>query len=172
MSNARLTQAQSQAGSNTRLPGAGHGERWALVFGSLGVLGFSLTFPAIRMAVPTLGGTVVGLGRALIAAALAVVLLRVRHERLPARRHWRGLVTVAVGVVIGFPLCSSLALRSLPAAHGAVVVGLLPAATAIVAVLLAGERPSLGFWLACGCGVMGVLLFAWVSGAGRVVRTH
>ncbi|MDQ3694478.1 MAG: DMT family transporter [Chloroflexota bacterium] len=139
-----------------------------LIFGGLGVLAFSLTLPATRAAVPALGGTTVGLGRALIAAALAAVLLLLLRERPPARRYWPGLAIVALGVVIGFPLTSSLAMQSLPAAHGAVVIGLLPAATAVMAVIRAGERPPPAFWLTCAVGVVAVLVFAASQGAGQI----
>ncbi len=136
--------------------------------GSIGVLCFSFTLPATRLADTLLGGIVVGLGRALVAAVLAILLLIVRREPLPARRHWPGLVVVAVGVVVGFPLCSSLALQSLPASHGAVITGLLPAATAVMAVLRAGERPSKLFWVSCIAGALAVVLFAVSEGAGRL----
>ncbi len=138
-----------------------------VLLGGLGVLCFSLTLPATRAADPAFGGIVVGLGRALVAAALAGLLLGVRGERPPARRHWPGLALVAVGVVVGFPLCSALALQHLPAAHGAVVTGLLPAATAVMAVLRADERPPRAFWGGVVAGVVAVLIFAVAQGAGR-----
>jgi len=139
-----------------------------ILFGLLGVLCFSVTLPATRVAVPELGATIVGLGRAEVAAALAAVLLLILRERPPARRHWRGLVVVALGVVVGFPLCSALALQYVPAAHGAVVVGLMPAATAIMAVLRANERPPRIFWAGVAAGVLAVLIFAVAQGAGRL----
>ena len=135
--------------------------------GFVGVVAFSLTLPMTRLAVPALGGAFVGLGRAEVAALLALVVLLARRERVPARRHWAGLATVALGVVLGFPLLTSLALEHVPSVHGAVIVGLLPAATAVMAVVRGGERPGVGFWLACGAGVVAVLLFAAAQGAGR-----
>lgn len=139
-----------------------------LLFGFFGVLAFSFTLPMTRAAVPELGGTFVGLGRALVAAALAAIVLLATRQRLPDRRYWPGLAIVAFGVVIGFPLCSSLALQWVPATHGAVVVGLMPAATAVMAVIRAGERPPLTFWLACAVGVITVLIFAMTQGAGSL----
>lgn len=140
----------------------------SLLMGALGVLGFSLTLPATRAAVPELGGIVVGLGRAVVAALLAAILLLASRERPPERHYWPGLAVVALGVVIGFPLCSALALEHLPAAHSAVLVGLLPAATAVMAVLRADERPPIAFWLGCGAGVIAVLIFAATQGAGHL----
>ncbi len=136
------------------------------MLGGLGVLAFSMTLPATRIAVAELDSTFVGLGRALVAASLAAALFLWTGERLPERRLWGRISVVALGVVIGFPLFTALALRDLPSAHSAVIVGLLPAATAVMAVLRAGERPSPGFWLACAFGLIFVLVFAAVEGAG------
>ena len=138
-----------------------------MLFGSLGVLAFSLTMPATRAAAPELGGVFVGLGRSVVAAVLAAAVLCVLREPLPARRHWKGLALVALGAIVGFPLLSALAMQSLPSAHGAVATGLLPAATAVMGVLRAGERPSKLFWLGCIVGVVAVLAFAITEGAGH-----
>ncbi|WP_310584897.1 DMT family transporter [Deinococcus sp.] len=135
---------------------------------ALGVLIFSFTLPMTRLAVPDFGGLTMGFGRAVVAGLLAGGLLLWRRDRLPLPRYWAGLALVAGGVVFGFPVFTSLALRTVPAIHGAVVIGLLPAATAIAAVLFARERPRPVFWLVCGLGVVSVLVFALVSGAGQL----
>jgi len=141
--------------------------RSAALWGAVGVLGFSFTLPATRLAVAELDGTVVGLGRAVLAAVPAAALLWWTGERLPPLRLWPRLAVTALGVVVGFPLLSAWALTQLPAAHAAVIVGLLPAATAVMAALRAGERPSPGFWLASLLGLLAVLAFAAAAGAGR-----
>ncbi len=87
-----------------------------------------------------------GLGRAVVAGAARRAWLALPRQPLPSRDSAAGSALVALGVVLGFPLLTALALRDLPAAHGAVIVGLLPAATAVAAVVGAGERPSRGFW--------------------------
>ena len=139
-----------------------------IFFGFLGVLAFSFTVPLTRVAVADLDPAFVGLGRAIVAAVLAAVFLLITRQRLPERRHLRRLAIVGSGVIVGFPLFTSLALKELPAADAAVIVGLLPAATAVVAVLRAGERPSRAFWGACAFGLFAVLLFAVSQGAGLV----
>jgi drug/metabolite transporter (DMT)-like permease len=139
-----------------------------LLLGALAVTAFSLSFPATRAAVPELGAATVGLGRAVVAAALAGVLLAVRRDRLPDRRYWPRLALVAGGVVVGNPLLSAVALRDMPSAHGAVLIGLLPGATAVAAVLRARERPSMAFWVASAAGLACVLAFATAQGAGRI----
>ena len=136
--------------------------------GALGVLGFSFTLPATRIAVSQLDGTVVGLGRAVVATILALLVLGIRREAVPPRRLWARIAIVGGGVVIGFPLFSALALRHLTSAHSAVIVGLLPAATAIIAVVRAGERPAPGFWIACAFGLASVLAFAAAEGTGAI----
>jgi drug/metabolite transporter (DMT)-like permease len=100
------------------------------------------------------------------AAALAAVYVSYRRDRPPALSVLPGLLVVAAGVVVGFPLFTALALQRTDSAHGAVIVGLLPAATAVLGVLRTGERPSGTFWAACAAGAVAVGVFAVVRGAG------
>ncbi len=130
---------------------------------ALGVLCFSLTVPATRAAVPELGAFLVGAGRSVLAGALAIGVLLARRERLPARTDLVPLAIVALGVVLGFPLCSAIALRSVPAVHALVIIGLVPLATTLLAVLRNGERPSPKFWLASSLGAASVLGFGFTQ---------
>ena len=129
------------------------------------MLVFSGTVVATRFAVRELDATFIALGRALVAAALAGGVLWARRAPWPSRRQWGRIALVSAGVVVGFPWLITLALRTMPAAHGAVIVGLLPMATSVLAVVRAGERPSPGFWLASGAGLLGILVFAATRGA-------
>ncbi|GAA1741223.1 DMT family transporter [Luedemannella helvata] len=142
-----------------------------LVLGALGVLAFSMTMPATRVAVQQLDPWFVAFGRAVGAALLAGGYLWLTRARRPTRAQWRRLPVVALGVVVGFPLFTSLALTTQTAAHGAVVVAVLPAMTAIFAVLRAGERPSLLFWVASAGGLLAVLAFLMTSGTVRGALT-
>jgi drug/metabolite transporter (DMT)-like permease len=135
------------------------------------VIGFSFSLPATRLALRDLDPWVVAFGRALVAAALAALVLRATRAPRPTATQWRSLAIVAAGVVVGFPLLTSLALHHRTAAHGAIVVGLAPAATAVMAVLRAGERPSAAFWAASAAGTLAVLVFAFVAGAGSLRTT-
>jgi len=137
-----------------------------LFLGFLGVLAFSFTLPATRIAVEELDPTFVGIGREALAAVPAGLILLLSRAQLPSRAQLARIGVVAAGVVFGWPLFSALALRGLSSAHSAVIVGLLPAATAVAAVLRAGERPSRGFWLASLAGLAAVLAFAVSQGAG------
>ncbi|MEV7228154.1 DMT family transporter [Polymorphospora sp. NPDC051019] len=136
-----------------------------LSLGALGVLAFSLSLPATRVAVQQLDPWFVAFGRAVGAALLAFAYLRLTGAPRPTRDQWRRLSVVAVGVVAGFPLFTSLALTTQPSARGAVVIAVLPAATAVFAVLRAGERPPVLFWVASTGGLVAVLAFLTTGGA-------
>jgi drug/metabolite transporter (DMT)-like permease len=140
--------------------------RTGLLYGFVGVASFSLTLPATRVAVAALDPVFVGLGRAVVAAALAAIALAVARAPWPGRALVPRLAIVAAGVVVGFPLFSAWAMRSVPAAHGAVVVGLLPLATALAAAWIAHERPSRTFWACAAFGSVVVAGFALWQGGG------
>jgi drug/metabolite transporter (DMT)-like permease len=135
-----------------------------VLLGTLGILGFSFSFPATRLAVADFNPWLVAFGRATIAAVLSAVYLRAVRAPLPDRAQVRSLAIVAAGVVVGFPLLTSLALEVQTAAHGAVVIAILPAATAVAAVKRAHEHPSRAFWLAASAGLVAVLAFVVVQG--------
>lgn len=139
-----------------------------LLLGLIGVAAFALTLPATRAAVAALDPVFVGFGRAIVAAALAAVFLVAGRHRLPTRAEARALVVVALGVVVGFPLLSALAMRSVDASHGGVMLGLLPLATAASGALLSRERPSRAFWLSAAAGGALVVALSLVSGDGAL----
>jgi drug/metabolite transporter (DMT)-like permease len=124
-----------------------------------------MSLPATRVAVHELDPWLVAFGRAVGAALLAWVYLRLTRAPRPTAAQWRRLGVVAAGVVVGFPLFTSLALTTQTAAHGAVVITVLPAVTAVFAVLRAGERPPSLFWITSAAGLAAVLLFVMTSGA-------
>ncbi|MDT0529660.1 DMT family transporter [Micromonospora sp. DSM 115977] len=138
-----------------------------LALGALGVLAFSMSLPATRVAVQQLDPWFVAFGRAVGAALLAWAYLRSTGAPRPTPGQWRRLTVVALGVVVGFPLFTSLALSTQTSAHGAVVITALPAMTAVFAVLRAGERPPPLFWAASAGGLLAVLIFLGASGAVR-----
>jgi drug/metabolite transporter (DMT)-like permease len=140
-----------------------------VLLGVLGVLSFSLTFPATSAAEASFSPVVVGVGRAVPAAVLgAAVLLGRRQPLLPPRPALRSLLIVALTVGVGFGLLSALALRHVSSVHGAVLTGLIPAATAGMAVWRARERPRRSYWVALGAGLAVVIGFAASQGGGRV----
>jgi drug/metabolite transporter (DMT)-like permease len=132
--------------------------------GFVGVLIFSGSLPATRAAVADIDPLVLTLARAAIAGSIALTLLVATRQRLPARSDLGGLAGVALGVVVGFPLLSALALRHMAAGHAIVFTGLLPLSTAAFAALRGGERPDGRFWLFAVLGAAVVAAFALAGG--------
>lgn len=137
-------------------------------FGFLGVFIFSFSLPFTRVAVKELDPTFVGLGRAMIAATLSAIALIATRQPLPTRKQVGGLAITALGVVVGFPLFSAIALRFVPAAHGAIVNALLPLATAVLGAIVSRERPSPLFWVAAFIGSMTVVGFVLISSGTHI----
>ena len=135
-------------------------ETRGLLLGFVGVLCFSVSLPATRVAVRELGWVFVSFGRAVVAGLLAAVVLLITGTKRPPRHHWKPLLGTVGGVVLGFPAFTGLALRHAPAGHGAVVIGLLPAATAGWALLRIGDRPSRRYWFFAALGVAAVTTLA------------
>jgi drug/metabolite transporter (DMT)-like permease len=138
-------------------------------YGFLGILIFSITLPATRIAIS--GGfdpVFVGLGRAIVAAGLSLILLVITRQTIPPLRFLPNFAIVTGGVVIGFPLLSAIAMKDAAASHGAVITGLLPLSTALCGVWRAGERPSPKFWLFACLGSALVIIFALITGGGSI----
>ncbi|MGE5338772.1 MAG: DMT family transporter [Gemmatimonadota bacterium] len=144
--------------------GSAPNARAGLLLGLLGVLAFSLTLPMTRVAVAELDASFVAFGRMAIAGLVAVAWLIVTRARAPARRQWAPLAWASLGIVFGFPLLSSLAMRSMPASHGAIVNGLLPFTTALFAAALHRDRQGARFWICAAIGSAIVIAFALREG--------
>ncbi|OKK15255.1 hypothetical protein AMK16_28980 [Streptomyces sp. CB00455] len=135
---------------------------------SLGVIAFSLTFPSTAWGLESFGPWSLVALRSVLAAALAGAFLLGRRVPLPGREHWAGLAVVAAGVVVGFPLLTTLALTTSTTSHAAVVVGLLPLTTAALSALRTGARPSRRFWAAALAGAAVVLGFTVAQSGGSL----
>jgi drug/metabolite transporter (DMT)-like permease len=160
--------------NTTAIHTAAHNERNGLLIGLLGVVIFAATLPMTKMAVgssaaPQLSPWFVTFGRAAVAGALSVLYLLVQHQRgalrVPATKQWGLIAFTALGVVVGFPLFMSLALQYVPSMHGAVVTGLLPLTTAVVAAVWFKQKPSTAFWLCALVGTLLVLAFMVIRSA-------
>lgn len=144
---------------NSVTPTSGIAVGSGTLLAALGVVSFSFSFPATVWALDGFGPwTSTGL-RGLLAGLLAATCLSVARVPVPGRQHWPGLLTVAGGCVIGFPLLTTLALQTSTTAHSAVVIGVLPLATAAISAALTGRRPSPMFWAAAVLGALAVAAF-------------
>ncbi|MBP6860970.1 MAG: DMT family transporter [Neisseriaceae bacterium] len=123
--------------------------------GFIGMLIFSGSLPATRVAVLAFEPVFLTALRAAIAGVVALALLLILQEKRPNRTHLLPLLIVSLGVVIGFPLLTALALQYVTSAHSIVFFGLLPLTTATFGVIRGGERPRPAFW---GFSIMGSLL--------------
>jgi len=132
--------------------------------GLLGVIIFSGSLPATRIAVLDLDPFFVTVARATIAGMLALIVLVINKEKFPQKTQFLSLGIVALGVVIGFPLLSALALRYVTSAHSIVFVGILPVSTAVFGIIRGGERPRPIFWIFSILGSLLVVGYALKQG--------
>jgi drug/metabolite transporter (DMT)-like permease len=132
--------------------------------GLLGVIIFSASLPATRVAVGEFPPLFLTAARGAIAALLGGLLLALLRQSRPARADLAPFAIVMLGVVVGFPLLTALALQHITSARSIVFIGLLPLATAAFGVLRGGERPKPPFWLFSVLGSATVAGFALVSG--------
>lgn len=135
-----------------------------VLWGLLGVVAFSFTVPFTRVAVEGLSPLFIGSARAVVAALLAAAALALTRQRLPRGGQWARLAVVGGGVVLGFPVLTSYALTTSSASHAAVVIALLPAATAVAVVLRTQERPPAVFWVVVAVGAVAAMGFATTQG--------
>ncbi|MFE4620946.1 MULTISPECIES: DMT family transporter [Streptomyces] len=159
---AGVTDATARAADSTAATARG------TLLALLGVVSFSLTFPSTVWGLESFGPWSLVAVRSTLAALIAGAFLLAGRVPLPERRHWAGLAVVAGGVVIGFPLLTTLALQTSTTSHAAVVVGLLPLTTATLAAIRTGRRPSRTFWFAAVSGAVVVIAFTIQQSGGAV----
>ena len=144
-------------------------ERFGLLLGLAGMCLFAGTLPATRLAVRGLDPWFLTSARAAIAGTTGLIVLVLARRRLPASL-WLEMFAAGACTVLGFPLLAALAMVSVPAAHGGVVLGILPLATTAAASIFAHERPSRGFWLVSIAGaIIGDTCGYWIGRDGQLV---
>lgn len=144
-------------------------ETKGMLLGFIGVLMFSLTLPFTRIAVAELSPYFVTFGRSSLGGICALLLFLYTKPQWPTPSQLMRLSVMALGVVYGFPLFVSLAMTTLPSAHGGIVLGVLPLVTAVVGALRFRERPSLAFWITAVSGSLLVITYAYLNGSGGLV---
>jgi len=134
-------------------------KNFGLLLGFLGMCLFAGTLPATRLALLGFDPLFLTVARAALAGSVGLIVLIAQRRRVPSRSLWLEIFGAALCTVIGFPLFAALAMMTVPAAHGGVVLGILPLVTAAAATVFAHERPSPGFWLASVLGALIVVTF-------------
>lgn len=128
------------------------------LLGLAGVLIFAGTLPMTRVALGGFDPILIACGRAALASLVAWSALVLTRRRFPKDRvAW--LLLAGLMLVFGFPGFSSLAMQTVPAAHGGVVLGILPLLTAAFAAWIGGERPGPAFWTLSILGAVLVTAF-------------
>jgi drug/metabolite transporter (DMT)-like permease len=136
--------------------------------GFIGVLIFSLTLPATRIAVEGLEPAWLAIARAVLAGLIGALALFLTKQKRPKGHQLKSIVAIIAGVVFGFPFFTSMAMKTVDVSHGAVVVGLLPMATAIVSAFVNRERLNRAFWVCSALGAVIVLAYAISQGQGAL----
>ena len=143
-------------------------EKLGLLLGFVGMAIFGGTLPATRIAVSAIDPVALTAMRTAIAGICSLVLVIVLRRKFPPRHLWLQLAVASICVVILFPFLMALAVQTVDASHGGVVMGALPIATAFVAVLITHERPKPLFWIASLAGAAIVVAFALRQGGGTL----
>jgi drug/metabolite transporter (DMT)-like permease len=150
---------------------AGSRDRIGLALGVTGVVLFAGTLPITRLVVAEIDPLFLTAARAAIAGCAGLVVLLLTRPARPPRELWAGIAGGGLCSVVGFPVFTALAMMSVPAAHGGVVLGIVPLATAAAAALVARERPSAGFWAASCAGAAIVIAFVLDQSPSRSFTT-
>ena len=136
-------------------------------WGLVGVAIFSLTLPFSHIAVKEFDPVFISVGRTVVAALIAAPILFFTRQAWPDLADLKQIIFVVLGVIFGFPILSTIAMKTAPASHGSVVLALLPLGTAFMSTIFAGERPSLQFWMWSILGSAAVIVYAlWDGGVG------
>jgi drug/metabolite transporter (DMT)-like permease len=141
-------------------------ESKGMLIGFIGILIFSLTLPVSKIAVLSFDPYFIAFGRALLAGLVALAYLIYKAAPWPQKSDWIKFIVIALGVVFGFPIFTTVAMKEGSSSHGAVILGMMPLATTVIGVLRFKERPSIGFWLVSLFGAALVVVYALLKSSG------
>lgn len=141
-----------------------------MLIGFIGIFIFSLTLPATKIAINDFDPYFIAYGRAVIATLAAIIYLLLTKAVWVDKKYIPKLMIISFGVTFGFPILVNLAMAKGSSAHGAIILGMLPLATAIAGVLWHKERPSMGFWVSALVGSLLVIIFSFMSGSGQIAN--
>ncbi|MBU3579016.1 DMT family transporter [Polynucleobacter sp. 73C-SIWE] len=141
-------------------------ETKGMLIGFIGILIFSLTLPVTKIAVLSFDPYFIAFGRATLAALVALAYLIYKKEPMPSRADFTKFVVIALGVIFGFPIFTTVAMTEGSSSHGAVILGMMPLASTVIGVIRFKERPSAGFWLVSLLGAALVVIYALLKSSG------
>ena len=141
-------------------------ETKGMLIGFIGILIFSLTLPISKIAVVSFSPYFIAFGRASLAGLVALAYLSYQQVPLPSKTDLAKLAVIAMGVVFGFPIFTTVAMKEGSSSHGAVILGMMPLATTVIGVIRFKERPSIGFWLVSILGAGLVIIYALLKSSG------
>jgi len=144
-------------------------EKLGIALGVIGTCLFGATLPATRLAVDFFDPLFVSVFRAVVAGTLGIIVLFAMRRSWPSRRMLGELIAAGLCTIVGYPIFIALALKTVPASHGGVVLGIMPLATMAAAAILLRERPTLGFWLASAAGSLLVVWFVVRHNEGTTI---
>jgi drug/metabolite transporter (DMT)-like permease len=144
-------------------------EKLGIALGVIGTCLFGATLPATRLAVDFFDPLFVSVFRAVVAGTLGITVLFAMRRSWPSRRMLGELIAAGLCTIVGYPIFIALALKTVPASHGGVVLGIMPLATMAAAAILLRERPTLGFWLASAAGSLLVVWFVVRHNEGTTI---
>jgi drug/metabolite transporter (DMT)-like permease len=141
-------------------------ETKGMLIGFVGILIFSLTLPVTKIAILSFDPYFIAFGRATLAGALALAYLVIVKEPMLAKANIGKLIVIALGVVFGFPILTTVAMAYGSSSHGAVILGMMPLASTVIGAIRFGERPSIGFWMVSILGAALVVTYALLKSSG------
>tara|TARA_B110001450_G_scaffold7902_1_gene7982 strand:+ start:2009 stop:2860 length:852 start_codon:yes stop_codon:yes gene_type:complete len=140
-----------------------------MLIGFVGISIFSLTLPFTQMAVNEMSPFFVAFARASIAGICALILLIFTKSKFPNKIQIRRLIIIVIGVIYGFPIFTSIAMKTLPSSHSGIVLGILPLAMSLFAAIKYKEKPSSSFWIISIFGTFIVISYTFIDNNGSLM---
>ena len=144
-------------------------ETKGMLIGFVGISIFSLTLPFTQMAVNEMSPFFVAFARASIAGICALILLIFTKSKFPNKIQIRRLIIIVIGVIYGFPIFTSIAMKTLPSSHSGIVLGILPLAMSLFAAIKYKEKPSSSFWMISIFGTFIVISYTFIDNNGSLM---
>ena len=145
-------------------------ETKGMLIGVIGITMFSLTLPFTQMAVKEMSPFFVAFSRATIAGFCALILLILGKYKLPTKNQIKRLIIIAIGIVYGFPIFTSMAMTTLPSSHSGIVLGILPLTMSVLAAIRYKEKASLAYWITSIIGASLVITYAFIDNNGFLIK--